>query len=351
MEITVILRDMKRIVAFTILLASLTACYEDYVKDFDYSSIYLTYQYDMRTMVVGEGASFDITACLGGVINNTSDRRVELALDPGLVTADLSRFAPAGMNVAPFTALDIFKGATPDVGMLYHAEVQRTFEAFGVEEILPLPEDYFTVSGMDQLAIRKGKNTAAFTLAATSAMTEDNAAIKPVYAVGVRIKSADADTVLQGRDFAVIAVRLENMFYGNWYHGGSYVVKDASGSKVEEKSYPFSIPQEDGKVYALTTETTHSVKTNKIIQQSGSLILSFNGSEITITSDDVELVNDGRRSWYNEAKLLQDRELYLNYTFKNADGGTTEVSDTLYFRNRLRDGANEWQDEVPEHYN
>ena len=342
---------MKKIVAFTILLVCLTGCYEDYVKDFDYSSIYITYQYDMRTMVVGEGAKFDITASLGGVINNAAPRKVEIVMDPSLVTADLSTFAPAGSFAAPFTALDIFKGATPDVGMLYHSEVQRTFADFGVQEIQPLPSDYYTVSGLDKLEIGKGRNTGAFTVAATPAMTEDNAAIKPIYAVGVKIQSADADTILQGRNFAVIAVRLENMFFGNWYHGGSYVVKDASGTKVEEKSYPFSIPQEDAKIYTLTTETTHSVKTNKIIQQNGSLILTFNGSEITITSDDVELVNDGRRSWYNEAKLLQDRELYLNYTFKNANGGTTEVSDILYFRNRIRDGANEWQDEVPEHYN
>ncbi len=351
MEITVILKDMKKIVAFTILLTCLTGCYEDYVKDFDYSSIYITYQYDMRTLVVGEGAKFDITASLGGVINNGVDRKVDIVIDPTLVTADLSRFAPAGSVVSPFTALDIFKGATPDVGTLYHAEVQRTFESFGVDEIRPLPSDYYTVSGLETLAIGKGRNTASFTLAATDKMTGDNEAVKPVYAVGVKIQSADADTVLRGREFAIIAVRLENMFFGNWYHGGSYVVKDASGKKVDEQSYPFSIPQEDAKVYALTTETTHSVKTNKIIQQSGSLILSFNGPEITITSDDVELVNDGRRSWYNEAKLLQNRELYLNYTFKNADGGTTEVSDTLYFRNRIRDGASEWQDENPEHYN
>ena len=342
---------MKRIAAFILLLSCLTSCYEEYVKDFDYSSIYITYQYDMRTMVVGEGAKFDITASLGGVINNAADRAVKMAVDESLVTSDLSSFAPAGTVASPFTAYDIFNGATPDVGMLYHAEVQRTFATFGVEALRPLPKEYYTVSGLDGLTIGKGRSTAAFTVSATDAMCNDNEAIKPIYAIGVKLQSADADTILQGRNFCVIAVRLENMFYGNWYHGGSYVVKDASGKVVEEKSYPFSIPQEDAKVYALSTVTTHSVKTNKIIQQAGSLVLTFNGSDITVTSDDVELVPDGRKSYYNEAKLLQNRELYLNYTFRNADGGTTEVSDVLYFRNRIRDGASEWQDENPEHYN
>ena len=40
----------------------------------------------------------------------------------------------------------------------------------------------------------------------------------------------------------------------------------------------------------------------------------------------------------------------LQYTVTDPDGGWTEVSETLHFRNRIRDGVNEWQDEHPEHY-
>ena len=48
---------------------------------------------------------------------------------------------------------------------------------------------------------------------------------------------------------------------------------------------------------------------------------------------------------------LQNRKLNLNYTVTAADGSRKEVTETLYFRNRTRDGVNEWQDENPENYN
>ena len=54
-------------------LMSLTSCYEDYVKDYDYSGVYLAYQYDLRSFVVGEGMQFKIGAVLDGVIESLID--------------------------------------------------------------------------------------------------------------------------------------------------------------------------------------------------------------------------------------------------------------------------------------
>lgn len=49
---------MKRIFAALLATALLTGCYEKYVKDYDYSGVYIAYQYDLRTFVVGEGMKF-----------------------------------------------------------------------------------------------------------------------------------------------------------------------------------------------------------------------------------------------------------------------------------------------------
>ena len=38
-------------------------------------------------------------------------------------------------------------------------------------------------------------------------------------------------------------------------------------------------------------------------------------------------------------------------TVTDAGGARREVKDVLSFRNRIRDGVNEWQDENPAHYN
>ena len=54
---------------------------------------------------------------------------------------------------------------------------------------------------------------------------------------------------------------------------------------------------------------------------------------------------------FDGSKLLQNRKLNLEYTVTADDGTRKEVKETLYFRNRMRDGVNEWQDENPENYN
>ena len=81
---------MKRLMILTGFLPLLAACYEPYVKDFDYSGIYIPYQYDLRSVVVGEGMSFEIGAVLGGVIENTRDRKVEYCIEDELVTGNLA---------------------------------------------------------------------------------------------------------------------------------------------------------------------------------------------------------------------------------------------------------------------
>jgi membrane-bound lytic murein transglycosylase D len=45
----------------------------------------------------------------------------------------------------------------------------------------------------------------------------------------------------------------------------------------------------------------------------------------------------------------EDRKIVLNYQYVNGTE-TIHAHETLTFRNRMRDGVNEWQDENPAHY-
>ena len=58
-------------------------------------------------------------------------------------------------------------------------------------------------------------------------------------------------------------------------------------------------------------------------------------------------------AWYHQYVDYALSHQYMTGTAKNVfspDGTVTEVTDTLTFRNRIRDGVNEWQDENPQHY-
>ena len=50
----------KSILFLASILFFATGCYEDYVKDYDTSGVFVAYQYNMRTFVLDEGEQFDL---------------------------------------------------------------------------------------------------------------------------------------------------------------------------------------------------------------------------------------------------------------------------------------------------
>ena len=129
---------------------------------------------------------------------------------------------------------------------------------------------------------------------------------------------------------------------------------DKDASYITNERYPLEIPQAENRNYILKTEGFNSVLTDKLSDQAGSLRLTFL-EDNKIKVEDPSGVREikeiiGQSSHHNGAKLIQDREIYLNYMFSNGDGTTTVVTDTLKFRNRMRDGINEWQDENTQNY-
>lgn len=343
----------KRI-AGIILLASAAlldvSCYEPYVKDYDYSSVYSAYQYDLRTFVVGEGMQFKLTAGLGGMLQNMKDREVRFEIDTALVTGTLNEFWPGAMT--DITAVSEITGKT-SFGKISQGYVKDDFIRGGADTLLPLPGNAFSLSD-SRIVIRNGRMTGSVTVKADSlaftALPRDGR--YPHYAIGFRITGADADTVLLSKSYQVCAVRYENMFFGYWYHGGETTVTDAEGNILETRRYPTAIPSDESthKVYTLATVAPNEVVTNYIGDAAGSVKLIYNGGFVKVVSNDRRKVVD-MESTFNRAPLLQDRKLFLNYRYTNPDGTISIVKDTLSFRNRIRDGVNEWQDTNISHYN
>lgn len=339
---------MKKILLLSVPILALSACYEPYVTDYEYSAVYVANQYDLRSLVVGEGMQFDFGSVLGGVLNNAEDRIVRFALDESLVNDDLSAF---GADL-PFTAITGMMGTAP-LGSLSQKYVTDAITAAGLKSLTPLPESLFKLSDDGRMVIGKGDHTASIRFKADSLafLSDVHVGVQPYYAIGYRILSADADTVLLSKSFSVIALRCENTFFGWWYHGGKSRTTAADGT-VTENVYPTKIPGDANtfEVYEMTSVSPYAVKTNYFHnEKEKSMQITMEGDGITVSSSDGSITDTG--SGWNKARLLQDRKLFLNYKYKSADGSTTEVSDTLTFRNRIRDGVNEWQDENQAHYN
>lgn len=317
----------KSILFLASLLVLATSCYEDYVRDFDHSGAFIAYQYNLRTFVLDDEAKFKVTVALSGVMENDRDRNVELELDPALVEGSLQAFTSA---------------ETSGISGTY---VSKELADAKLTDLTVLPEDHYTVEGMDGLCIRKGAHTAAVTLRATDEMRNDPNAFAPYYALAFRIKNADVDQLVEGKDFAIIAVKCENRFYGTWSRSGKVVSYDAAGQEISVDESEQSLA--DQYCYTLTTVNANTVNVDRVAGTSGQMTLTFDGDQIIVSSADGTVSGTGS---FDGSKLLQSRKLYLSYTVTAADGSRKEVTDTLYFRNRTRDGVNEWQDENPEHY-
>jgi hypothetical protein len=323
----------KKLFASLLLFGILVSCYEDYINDFDYSSIYIPLQLDVRTFVVGEGMKFDLGVEMGGIRDNVKDRIVTFQVDNSLIN-------PAALNQLKGAAAYISAAVAP------------------VTTLLPLPSNYYSLTNNSQFVIKQGAHQGKITVKPDSTrFLADPATIIPTYAIGIKLLSADSDSLISSKKTEIIAVKFENMFFGNYWHGGVTTIKDPSDATVVNTiNYYTQIPVSEVKTWALKTVTPYSVAANGYSDVSSSpaneFVLTVNGANVTISSAPTGkyVIQPDGASTYNQAKLLQNRRIYLSYKYRAADGNWYHAKDTLTFRNRIRDGVNEWQDENPANY-
>lgn len=316
--------------------ALLTACYPDYVGDYVTVAAGFANQSDVRTVVVGEKMEFSTGAALGGVIENNEDRTVFFSTDFSLVNSDLL----ASMKAHRFTYIqDLMK----DMSVLK-----------------PLPASMYTIqtdSRPGVAVIRAGSHLGKITVKIDpESFLADAANMKPQYILPLRLDSAQGCGLIEGLETTCIGIHYEAMLFGNWWHGGSATVKNSSGEIVQTVEYEMEIPQSDSKVWTLSTDGPYSLLANAV---GGELNSSSSQMRLTLNEDNsialeavagaLYQVEQNGECRFNAADKIQDREITLNYKYTK-DGLTYHCSDILKFRNRVRDGVNEWQDENPDKY-
>ncbi len=331
----------KNILLIAAAALSLTSCYEDYIKDSSTPGVGFANATDVRSVIVGEGLKFSTAVALGGVIENRQDRTIGYSVDGSLVSEETL----AAMQTNPLSYINTLMA--------------------DVTEIKALPSSEYTLvneGGKDGCTvIPSGRHSGKITVKIDSSAffgTSGSACLVPDVVIPLRITGTNDSGlgIIADHETTVIGVRYENMLFGNWWHGGKAVVESATGEK-STVYYSTEIPQSSNLVWTLTTVAPHSLTANAVANE---VNRSFPQMKLTLEEDGnviIEAVEgatysvspDGESS-YNRARLLQNRKIFLNYKFSKADGSVWHATDTLTFRNRLRDGVNEWQDENQENY-
>lgn len=318
-------------------LLGLTSCYDDYVKDNPTQAVGFANQTDVRSVIVGEGMKFSTGVALGGIIDNDRNRLINYEIDYSLVNDETL----SAMKSHLFSYIqDLCKPID-------------ALEALPADEYRLRPD-----GGVDGVVlIREGSHLGQIVIKVDSVkFLSDASRTTPRFVIPLRLTDGNDTGLIEGKTTSVIGVRYENMLFGNYWHGGETVVTDASGQEVNRIQYYTTVPQADTKVWTLTTVEPMALTANAVggeLNGNSAQLKLIQGADgqITVASVDgalYEVEPDGACS-FNRAKLLQDRKIFLKYKYEK-DGLTYHATDTLTFRNRIRDGVNEWQDENPENY-
>jgi hypothetical protein len=319
--------------------------------DYDYTTGYFTYQYPVRTLLLGNDILYDnsndnahmfiVSVAMGGVYRNTKDRTLSFRVDNSL--CDNALFKSSG------------------------------------ELLKPLPDNYYTLSPDDRIVIQSGNVNGGVEVHLTDAFFNDPEAVGLTYVLPLRLTgSNDLDSLLRGssllsnpdprisgewsitpKDFTIAAVRFRNAYDGTFLHRGQTVTSGAVQSTVSyRKQY---VENDDQRVVSTTGKSQVSLSVPvRVAGLTGTVGLQLNFPDGIGTADcsitGTATFTDADRNEYTAAisgngRFVNGGEpgnseewggkkrdaLFLSYRFTDAVNNITGSStDTLVLRDRSR---------------
>lgn len=311
--------------------------------DFDYTTAYFPYQYPIRTLVMGDyyfdntrdkELKFLISATMGGVYENTADRKVEFVIDESLT--------------------------------------ERLYA--GDKRILALPRRYYTLSHSSEIVIPRGQLSGSIEVQLTPDFLQDSLAIGHLgtrYVVPIRIVRADTDSLLIGRaavsnpdarvetdwvsrpkNFTLFGINYVNEYHGKYLLRGKSEI--TTGATLTETNVYSDKYVEKNEVVDVNTSARNAiVYKHRIVRANTSspgefeMLVTFDqngngtivkkaGSAFTVTG--IAKYSSGTETWGGEKR----NAIYLDY--KVTEGPRVHsAKDTLVFR----DKAVSFQEYVP----
>jgi hypothetical protein len=277
--------------------------YDDYIVDtIGYKTIYFPYQELQRSAVSGEGLEISVGVNLGGVRENKSDEEVTFEIDE--------------------TLLD------------------------GTSYTL-LPSDYYTLGNDSKITVPTGKYLGLLPIKFDSLKMANDELLKGFnYAIPFKIVSTSVDSILEGKGHTIIPIKLMNTYEGSFYQVGN-LKEFFTASKVLDTAYVYGdhLDGPSTPIRELSSIMMDTVQINGVANRTGdnySMKLKVNPIDNSVTiiadpSSDYQVEENGFSLWDPVKRIFT-----LKYKYSNA-GKDFEVEEKLTFRNRVRDGINEWR--------
>ncbi len=294
---------MKKNILVISFLVSLAACseyrYDDFITDFDYTTVYFPHQELTRTFVYGEFNTIKVAVQMGGRRENRHNEWADYIIDP-TIEADSS--------------------------------------------LTLLPPEYYTLSDAGRFHLPPGKLGGELTLSVTQEFF--NRVDTTMFYIPFRLTSTSVDTILEHKTTMILTLRAEAAKFGHYYHNGVTQIDSLNGGQGTVAYHQKEPVTNAINNWELVSAAHDTLLTNGIAdRKAGAVNYSFKmvvnpDNRVGIFPNQASLwqVQPDGESTYNPDKM----EFYLNYKFQDAQGNSYTVMDTLIFRNRILDGVNQW---------
>ncbi|MBU3025533.1 DUF1735 domain-containing protein [Zobellia galactanivorans] len=288
----------------TLVLALVFSCeeYEDYVVDTaGYTDVYFPKPELQRSIVSGEGLSIKVGVYLGGLRENKEDHQVKYVIDETLLVD------------TPYTLM---------------------------------PDDYYSLES-DEITVPKGSFQGLVDVKFDSLKLAQDTLLRDFnYALPFKIVSTSVDSILEGKEQTIIPLKLMNTYEGNFYQVGS-LKQFFTATKVLDTVYVYGddLDGPNTPIRTLSSIMMDTVDLDGIGPRGGDgyhmrlkVDPKDNSVEIIADTASVYQVSPNGKSTWDPNK----RKFVLSYKYSDGERDY-EVEEKLTFRNRVRDGINEWR--------
>lgn len=298
---------MKNSLIILIAVVILTSCYDDFRQNNVFTGVAFSFADGgsniegvlHRTVVKDEGLKLDMGINLTGVIENDKDRWAEFEIDPELLEGE-------------------------------------SVNGKGYEL---MPEDYYTLSNTSRFIIKAGSYLGKITITLDpDKFISDPNSVKHIYAIPFRLTDTSEDSISANLSTKILVIKYINHFEGYYDQSGLILSYDATGNLID------SVEVEN--VITMTTVMVDTVETNGMLNSTGA---SY-AMQINVKPDNTVMIDNASASQINtlakNGTCTFDKlnsEFTLNYKVTTPSGSYKTAAMTLTWRNRIRDGVNEWQ--------
>jgi hypothetical protein len=252
-----------------------------------------------RTVVKDEGLKLDVGINLGGILENQTDRWADFVIDPGLLDSD--DLKSAGYKL--------------------------------------MPSDYYTLSNPSRFEIKAGSILGKVTITLDSAKFVNNPkTIGYIFAIPFRLTDTSEDTINANLNTKVVVIKYINHYEGFYDQTGTLTEFDAKGLQTATSAIK--------NVIAFTTVALDTCLTDGILNQSGAAWQV----KIAVNSDKSVSFSNIASSAANQIVVNGSNKFdpatstfTLNYKIVSNTGAYKTASAKMVWRNRIRDGINEWR--------